>query len=364
MVHTRLKYHSAVKAAKRAAASLRAESLLEASEAGDRALMKELKKTLSSKHRGQAVPDSLDGRVGHEPVLERFKECYEALYNSAGNKEAVDKIKDKLKGVINYNSAKEVYKITGEVVKMACLNMRPGKSDVTESYSSDALLHGPDILFQLLARVFQSFLIHGTVTLQILSCAFLPLFKGGLKNPATFDSYRAIAGGSQVLKLFEYVILLIWGDHLDNDSLQFGFKAGVSTSQCTWLVNEVTNYYMRRGTAVTACLLDCSKAFDKCKFDVLFEKLVEKGLPAVVIRALIFIYEEQTGWVKLAGKASSEFRITNGTRQGSVLSPILFSIYVDGLLGDLRGKQLGCAIGGCWVGGLYYKVSVLGKKKI
>ena len=119
-------------------------------------------------------------------------------------------------------------------------------------------------------------------------------FKGGLKNPATFDSYRAIAGGSQILKLFGYVILLIWGDNLDNDSLQFGFKAGVSTSQCTWLVNEVTNYYMRRGTAVTACLLDCSKAFDKCKFDVLFDKLVEKGLPAVAIRALIFIYEEQT----------------------------------------------------------------------
>ena len=97
---------------------------------------------------------------------------------------------------------------------MSCLNMRPGKSDVSEFYASNLLLHGPDVLFQLLARVFQSFLIHGTVTLQILSCAFLPLFKGGLKNPAIFDSYRAIAGGSQVLKLFEYVILLIWGDHL------------------------------------------------------------------------------------------------------------------------------------------------------
>ena len=119
-------------------------------------------------------------------------------------------------------------------------------------------------------------------------------------------------------------------------------------------MNEVTNYYMRRGTAVTACLLDCSKAFDKCKFDVLFDKLVEKGIPAVVIRALLFIYEEQTGWVKLAGKASTEFRLKNGTRQGSVLSPVLFSVYIDGLLGDLRAKQLGCAIGGCWVGAMGY----------
>ena len=68
--------------------------------------------------------------------------------------------------------------------------------------------------------------------------------------------------------------------------MQFGFKSGVSTTQCTWLVQEVATYFMRRGTAVTACLLDCSKAFDKCQFDKLFQKLVDKGLPAVVIQAL------------------------------------------------------------------------------
>ena len=93
--------------------------------------------------------------------------------------------------------------------------------------------------------------------------------------------------------------------------MQFGFKSGVSTTQCTWVVNKVTNYYMRRRTAVNACLLDCSKAFDKCRFDKLFSKLIEKGLPAIVVRVLAFIYEEQTGWVKLGGKRSSSFSLTN-----------------------------------------------------
>ena len=153
---------------------------------------------------------------------------------------------------------------------------------------------------------------HGTITLQILSCALLPLFKGGLKKPEKFDAYRAIAGASQLLKLLEYVVLILWGEKLDSDSMQFGFKSGVSTTQCTWLVNEVTNYFVKRGTAVTACLLDCSKAFDKCRFDKLFNKLIAKGLPAIVVRVLIFIYEEQTGWVKLGGKRSSPFMLTNG----------------------------------------------------
>ena len=96
------------------------------------------------------------------------------------------------------------------------------------------------------------------------------------------------------------------------DIMQFGFKAGVSTTQCSCLVSEVTNYFIRRGSAVSACLLDCSTAFDKCRFDKLFTKLINKGLPHIV-----FIYEEQTGCVTLAGKQSTIFSLTNGTRQYS-----------------------------------------------
>ena len=213
--------------------------------------------------------------------------------------------------------------MTGDIVKRACLRMKPGKMDVTDAFTSDVFLNAPDILFDQLAAVFQSYLLHGTVTLQILTCAFLPLFKGGKKNPEQFKSYRAIAGASQLLKLFEYVILEVWGTILCSDSMQFGYKKGVSTTQCSWLVNEVTNHFLRRGTSVTACLLDASMAFDKCRFDLLFQKLINKGIPAIVFRTLIYMCEEQKGHVKLAGRKSASFWISNGTRKGSVLSPPL-----------------------------------------
>ena len=232
--------------------------------------------------------------------------------------------------------------------------MKAGKIDVSGSYFSDVFLNAPSTLFEILAAIFQSYLMHGTMTPEILYCSFTPLFKGGLKNPELFDSYRAIAGASQLLKLFEYVILIIWGDILQTDSMQFGFKPGTSTTQCTWLVNEVTNYFMRRGTAVTACLLDCSKAFDKCRYDKLFSKLIDKGLPVIVVRVLIYIYQEQRGRVKLAGKQSELFSLTNGTRQGSVLSPLLFSVYLDDLLVKLKNMSLGCHIKGFWVGACGY----------
>ena len=101
--------------------------------------------------------------------------------------------------------------------------MKYKKSDVSGWYTSDALLNAPDILFEQFAR---SWLTHGTITPCLLACSFLPLLKSTLKDPSDPSSYRAIAGSSLILKLFENVVLLVWGHHLASDSLQFGFRAG------------------------------------------------------------------------------------------------------------------------------------------
>ena len=103
-----------------------------------------------------------------------------------------------------------------------------------------------------------------------------------------------------------------------------------------------------------ATLLDCSKAFDKCQFSSLFSKLMDRNLPPIVIRVLVYVYEEQEGCVKWSGVRSASFSITNGTRQGSVLSPTLFSVYLDELLKELRLLGVGCHMGGAWVGATGY----------
>ena len=59
--------------------------------------------------------------------------------------------------------------------------------------------------------------------------------------------------------------------------------------------------FIQRGENVSACFLDCSKAFDKCLFSKLFLKMQTKGIPTIVIRALTFAYEEQEAWVRLIG---------------------------------------------------------------
>ena len=209
-------------------------------------------------------------------------------------------------------------------------------------------------MFEALAAIFRSWIVHGTVSSHFLACSFLPLLKSGLKDPASTDSYRAIAGSSQILKLFDKVVLEVWGDLLGSDSLQFGYKSGTSPTQCSWLVQEVAGYYIRRGTSVFATFCDCSKAFDKCRFDLLFEKLLNRKLPAIVVRILIFTYEQQMAWVRWGNVKSRQFGVTNGTKQGAVLSPSFWAVYLDDLLKELRRLRLGCYVGGAWVGATIY----------
>ena len=86
-----------------------------------------------------------------------------------------------------------------------------------------------------------------------------------------------------------------------SDGLQFGYKVGASTTQCTWLVQEVVQLYLRHGSHPLVAMLDCSKAFDLARWDVLFSCVLERNLPVAVMRLLIAIYQDQFAWVQWGG---------------------------------------------------------------
>ena len=62
------------------------------------------------------------------------------------------------------------------------------------------------------------------------------------------------------------------------------------------------------------------------------------------------MYKEQDAWVRWGPHRSEIFSIFNGTRQGSVLSPALFAVYLDDLILELRSYGLGCHMAGLWIG--------------
>ena len=94
-------------------------------------------------------------------------------------------------------------------------------------------------------------------------------------------------------------------------------------------------------------------------FSTLFKKLLDKHLPPIVIHVLVFVYEEQVAWIKWGNCRSEQFSIQNGTRQGSVLSPYCFAVYIDELLTNLRKLKVYSYISGVFCGAFVYADNIL-----
>ena len=197
--------------------------------------------------------------------------------------------------------------------------------------------------------MFRSWLVHGTVSQPLLACAFIPLLNSSQKNSAETKSYRAIAGSATVLMLFDKSLLHLWGDRLASGSLQMGYKRGSSTAPCSYVAMETINHFIMGGSNPILVALDMTMAFDLCRFDILFSKVATK-LPAVVVRAMMYLYQRQHAWVRWGNTTSSTFGIRKSTRQGAVSSPALFSLYVQELLDRLQGLGVGCHMGQTYVG--------------
>ena len=70
-----------------------------------------------------------------------------------------------------------------------------------------------------------------------------------------------------------------------------------------------------------------------------------RGIPPCIIRILLGFYTHNLVRVVWNGILSDYFLVVNGVKQGGVLSPIVFSVYIDGLLVRLTNSNVGCYVG-------------------
>ena len=98
-----------------------------------------------------------------------------------------------------------------------------------------------------------------------------------------------------------------------------------------------------------AVFFNLSKAFDLVDFSQLFSKLKHR-IGSIFIRLLAYVYIFQSCCVDWAGVKSKHFSVACGIRQGAVLSPILFSIYIDDLFQVLASSGFGCHINNFYYG--------------
>ena len=117
---------------------------------------------------------------------------------------------------------------------------------------------------------------------------------------------------------------------------------------------ETLQYYRNSGSNVFSCLLDASKAFDRVHYGKLFNILLSKKLPICIIRMLLDCYVCQQSRTSWSSYYTDYFTMSNGVKQGEVLSAILFTLYLDKLLIRLKNSNIGCSSNGSYTGALSY----------
>ena len=117
---------------------------------------------------------------------------------------------------------------------------------------------------------------------------------------------------------------------------------------------EFIEYFKSRSTSLYIAFLDASKAFDKISHWTLFIKLIDRHFPLYLVVILCYWYQHQEMTVRWGHYISNSFNVTNGVRQGGVLSPQLFNVYIHGLSDLLNKSTIGGSLGGKRINHLLY----------
>ena len=309
------------------------------------------------------VVDDVNGDIR---IANLFKDKYERLFNSVQcSKEESELMKTQIDSeVVNVcNTTKtcessncvHCHLISSTDVSTAVSKLKTDKVNDNGMIYSNNFIHGTELLFQYLGLLYTSMVYHGYCPPSFICANIIPIPKGSKANLSDSDKYWSIAISSLLGKILDHIIIEKQSEALKTCNYQFGFKAKSSTVLCSTMVNETVQYYTENGgKPVYVLLLDASKAFDKVAFNVLFNKLRDRSMCPRITKLLHHMYTNQSCYVKWGNEHSDSFNVSNGVKQGGVISPLLFSCYIDKLFSQLEHSGLGCHVGTSYAGAFGY----------
>ena len=201
-----------------------------------------------------------------------------------------------------------------------------------DKVSSKLLCAGKRELMPVL-KIFFNLLFTFAKQPKIFTLNFLvSIFKKG--ENWDLDNYRGIAIGSSLGKVFSLILLkrletLIETFHPISPN-QVGFKKGHRTSDHVFVLNTIVNKMVKVDKKkLYVAFIDFRKAYDKINRDLLLLKLQKMGVKGKLYENIKSIYANVSYLIKVNGGYLKPMSSTRGLKQGGVLSPCLFNLFID-----------------------------------
>jgi len=202
-----------------------------------------------------------------------------------------------------------------------------------------ALTEAVHVLFRFLWRARR-------VPTEWLSASLIPIHKSGSRFVC--GNYRAIALTSVVAKLYERVLADRINAHLAHTHglppEQGGFRRGRGVQDQAFTLSEIIALRRDCGEPTWLAFLDVSRAYDTTWRDGMWVRCKEVGIVGHMLAVVMDFYRDVRSRVHVNGMYSDWFSSVTGVRQGSVLSPLLFSIFINGLVTKLNRMGLGVRV--------------------
>ena len=191
-------------------------------------------------------------------------------------------------------------------------------------------------ILPLLSKLFNCILISGKYPKCWTEGIITTLHKKG--DQSSPDNYRGITISSCLGKLFCSVLnnrlKTFCNENSIIDDRQSGFRKRGRTSNNVFIIKTLyEKYCLDSNQKLYACFIDFQKTFDSVWHEALLLKLLRSGVGGPFYILLKNMYENVTASVRCGHKLSHIFSIQRGVKQGDILSPLLFNIFVNDMIG-------------------------------
>ena len=182
-----------------------------------------------------------------------------------------------------------------------------------------------------LAYIFTLSFQQGKIPTQLKVSRTIPIFKTG--DPCEMNNYRPIGLLAKLSQIQEKIASVGFNAHLENHKLlyrhQYGFRKGHSTIHpIIHLLNEIAKC-TSTNELLLAILMDLKKCFDVLDRDILLKKLENLGVDNQSLSWFRDYFEDRCQYTDIEGNLSNKDSPDRGVIQGSILGPLLCSVYLN-----------------------------------
>ena len=224
-------------------------------------------------------------------------------------------------------------------------SLKKKKASGWDRISSEHIKYGGDSLHNCILYVFNCMRKLECIPKSLNKGVLVPLPKGD-KDPMIRENNRGITLLPVLNKLYQCLLKVRMGDDIESKivSVQGAGKKQVSCLHTSLLLRETVEHNKQLGKSVYIAFLDVSKAFDCVWIEGMLYKLYKTGVDAKLCRIIKNMYCGFQCTVRTAHTYSDWFDVTQGVQQGAPLSMLLYELFMNDLLSQLRSSKLGACI--------------------